>query len=195
MIPTLAALGAADRWLLLKINRDWTAPALDAAMPVITNLHQAPWFIYGVAPVLIGLWLWKGRRRALKVLVVASLAAGAGDQLAHRVIKPWVARPRPERAGVPVVMRAPVGGAYGFPSNHSINMGAEAAVLAVAYPGGAFAFAGAAAVVAYSRVYVGAHYPGDVLAGLALGVGIGWPWAALMLGGSGLGAKKRGRGR
>ncbi len=57
------------------------------------------------------------------------------------------------------------------------------------------ACAGAAAVVAYSRVYVGAHYPGDVLAGLALGVGIGWPWAALMLGGSGLGAKKRGRGR
>lgn len=193
MIRALAALGAADRWLLLKINRDWTAPALDAAMPVITNLHRAPWFAVGVAPALIALWLWKGRKRALRALIVAALAIGAGDQLAHRVIKPWAARPRPERAGVPVVARVTTGGAYGFPSNHAINAGAAAAVLAVAYPGGAFAFAGGAALVAYSRVYVGVHYPGDVIAGLALGVGIGWPWAALMLGGSG--AKKKGRDR
>jgi undecaprenyl-diphosphatase len=189
----LSALGSADRWLLLKINRDWTAPSLDAVMPVITDIHKVPWFIYGVAPALLALWVWKGRKHALRVLVVAALAVGAGDLLAHRVIKPWVARPRPERAGVPVVMRAPANGAYGFPSNHAVNMGAAAAVLTVAYPGGAFAFAGAAALVAYSRVYVGAHYPGDVLAGLALGAGIGWPWAALMLGGGGSGAKKKRR--
>lgn len=193
MIAPLAALGCADRWLLLKINRDWTAPALDAAMPVITNLHRAPWFAAGVAPVLTALWLWKGRKRALRTLIVAALAIGAGDQLAHRVIKPWVARPRPQSARVPVVARVTTGGAYGFPSNHAINAGAAAAVLAVAYPGAAFAFAGVAAIIAYSRVYVGAHYPGDVLAGLALGVAIGWPWAALMLGGSG--AKKKARGR
>ena len=193
MLSLFSALGSADRWLLLKINRDWTAPSLDAVMPVITDIHKVPWFIYGVAPALLALWLWKGRKQALRVLVVAALAVGAGDLLAHRVIKPWVARPRPERAGVPVVMRAPANGAYGFPSNHAINMGAAAAVLTVAYPGGAFAFAGAAALVAYSRVYVGAHYPGDVLAGLALGVGIGWPWAALMLGGGGAGARKKRR--
>ncbi len=194
MISPLAALVSADRWLLLKINRDWTSPSLDAVMPVITDLHKIPWFAYGVAPAALALWLWKGRRRALKVLVVAALAVGAGDQFAHRVIKPWAARPRPERAGEPVKMRAPVGGAYGFPSNHAANMGAAAAVLSVAYPGGAFAFAAAAAVVGYSRIYVGAHYPGDVLAGFALGAGIGWPWAVLMLGGAGAGVKKKRRG-
>ena len=192
MISPLAALGSADRWLLLKINRDWTAPALDAAMPMITDLHKVPWFLYGVAPALLALWLWKGRRRALKVLVVAALAIGASDLLAHRVIKPWAARPRPERAGVPVVMRAPANGAYGFPSNHAINMGAAAAVLTVAYPAGALVFAGAAALVAYSRVYVGAHYPGDVLGGLALGAALGWLWAALLL--DGARAKKKRRG-
>ena len=194
MLSPLAALGSADRWLLLKINRDWTAPSLDAVMPVITDIHKVPWFIHGVGPALLALWLWKGRKHALKVLVVAALAMGAGDLLAHRVIKPWVARPRPERAGEPVIMRAPANGAYSFPSNHAVNMGAAAAALSVAYPGGAFAFAGAAALVAYSRVYVGAHYPGDVLAGLLLGAGIGWPWAALMLGGAGAGAKKKRRG-
>jgi undecaprenyl-diphosphatase len=194
MNSPLAALGSADRWLLLKINRDWTSPALDAAMPVITDIHKVHWFIFGVAPVMLGLWLWKGRRHALKVLIVAVLAMGASDLLAHRVIKPWVARPRPARAGEPVILRAPVNGAYSFPSNHAINMGAAAAVLTVAYPAGALLFAAGAVLVGYSRVYVGAHYPGDVLAGLALGVAIGWPWAALMLGGAGASRKKKRRG-
>jgi undecaprenyl-diphosphatase len=196
MIAPLAALVSADRRLLLKINRDWTTPALDAVMPVITDIHKVRWFIYGVAPALLALWLWKGGKSALKVLIVAALAMGAGDLIAHRAIKPWIARPRPERAGERVIMRAPANGAYSFPSNHAVNMGAAAAVLTVAYPGGALAFALAAALVAYSRVYVGAHYPLDVLAGLVLGVAIGWPWALLMLGGAGggSGGKKKRRG-
>ena len=189
----LAALAAADRWLLLKINRDWTSRFLDMTMPVITDIHKVPWFAFGVAPVALGLWLWKGRKRSLQVLVVASLAMGGADLLAHRVIKPSVARLRPERAGEPVKMRAPANGAYGFPSNHAINMGAAASVLTVAYPGGFWIFASAAALIAYSRVYVGAHYPADVLAGLALGVAIGWPWALLMLGGSGGASAKKKR--
>jgi undecaprenyl-diphosphatase len=104
-----------------------------------------------------------------------------------------VARPRPERAGEPVTMRAPANGAYGFPSNHAINMGAAASVLTVAYPAGAVVFALGAALIGYSRVYVGAHYPGDVLAGLLLGIAIGWPWAVLMLGGSGASSAKKKR--
>jgi undecaprenyl-diphosphatase len=190
-----AALAFADRWLLLKINRDWTSPFLDQAMPLFTDLHRVPWFLYGVAPAALALWLWKGRKQALKVLVVAALAIGSGDMLAHRVIKPWAARPRPERTlGPAVFMRAPANGAYGFPSNHATNMAAAAAVLSAAYPGGTVVFALIAAVVAYSRVYVGAHYPGDVLGGLLLGALVGWAWAALLLGGSGgaaSGKKKR----
>ena len=182
----------ADRWLLLKINRDWTAPFLDTTMPLVTDLHRVPWFLYGVAPALLALWLWKGRKHALKVLVVAAVAIAAADLVAYRVVKPWVARPRPEwTLGPAVFMRAPANGAYGFPSNHAANMGAAAAVLTVAYPAGAVVFAGVAGLVAYSRVYVGAHYPGDVLGGLALGAAIGWPWALLMLGGGSGGASRK----
>lgn len=195
MTSVLAALAGADRWLLLKINRDWASPALDAVMPVITDIHKVPWFAFGVAPVALGLWLWKGRQRALRILVVAAIAMAAGDAVAHKILKPWIARPRPERAGEPVKMRAPANGAYGFPSNHAINMGAGAAVMTVAYPAGALVFAAGAALIGYSRVYVGAHYPGDVLGGLALGIAIGWPWAVLMLGAkSGSSAKKKRRG-
>jgi undecaprenyl-diphosphatase len=193
----LAALAAADRWLLLKINRDWTAPVLDKTMPVLTDLHRVPWFLYGVAPALIALWLWKGRKNALKVLVVAALAVATSDLVAYRAIKSWVARPRPEwTLGPQVFMRAPANGAYGFPSNHAANSAAAAAVLSAAYPGGTLAFAAAAALIAYSRVYVGAHYPADALAGLALGAGIGCLWAALLLGSGGgpSGKKKRKKG-
>lgn len=192
MTAPLALLGSADRWLLLKINRDWTAPSLDAVMPVITDLHKLHWFAWGVAPAALALWLWKGRKHALKVLVVAALAMGAGDLLAFRVVKPWAARPRPSHSVSGVIVRSSVGGTYGFPSNHAVNMGAAAAVLSTAYPGAAFAFAGVAGLIGYSRVYVGAHYPGDVAAGFLLGVAIGWPWAGLMLGGS---APKRGGGK
>lgn len=191
MISPLAALGAADRWLLLKINRDWTAPALDKTMPVFTNLQKVPWFIYGVAPAVLALWLWKGRKRALKVLVVAALAAGSSDFIAFRVIKPLVARPRPEYSVPGVDVRVPNGGRDGFPSNHASNAAAAAFVLSSAYPGGTLAFAALAGLIAYSRVYVGAHYPGDVLAGLALGAAIGWAWASLLLGGESSGKKKR----
>ncbi|MBI3563852.1 MAG: phosphatase PAP2 family protein [Elusimicrobia bacterium] len=196
MTGPLAAFGAADRFLLLKVNRDWTAESLDALMPVVTDLHRVPWFLYGVVPAALALWLWKGRKRALKVLVVAALAVAAGDLVGYRVLKPLVARPRPGREVSGVVERAPVRGALGFPSNHATNTAAAAAVLTVAYPGGAYAFWAVAALVAYSRVYVGAHYPGDVLAGLLLGAAIGWPWALLMLGGDGGGGsarKKKGR--
>lgn len=184
-------LGSADRWLLLKINRDWTHASLNALMPVLTDIHKLPWFRYGVAPAALALWVWKGRKRALQVLVVAAIAVAGSDVIAYRVIKPWACRPRPEHAGVAVSVRSSMGGTYGFPSNHAANAGAAAAVLSVAYPAAMPVFAAVAALMAYSRVYCGVHYPGDVLAGLLLGVAIGWPWALLMLGGGGASRKKR----
>lgn len=177
--------GSLDRVAFGLINGVWTHPTLDAIMPVITDLHKVPWFKYGAAPAGLAAWLYKGRKNALRVLVVAAIAVGAGDLLASKVIKPWAARPRPEYAGIGAIVRGPDHGKYGFPSNHAVNAAAAASVLSVAYPPVGFVFWTAACVIAYSRVYVGAHYPFDVLIGLALGAAIGWPWAALMLGGKG----------
>lgn len=191
MTSPLAALVGADRWLLLKINREWTSSFLDAVMPAVTNLYKLPWFIYGAAPALLALWLWRGRKNALRVLVVAALAAGSADFVAFHVIKPWVKRPRPEYTVAAVDVRVPNGGRYGFPSNHASNSAAAAAVLSAAYPGGTLLFAALALLVGYSRIYVGAHYPADVLAGLLLGAGIGWAWAALLLGPKAASSRKR----
>lgn len=183
--------GSFDRVFFGLINGVWTHPTLDAIMPVITNLHKVPWFIYGVAPAGLGVWLYKGRKNALRVLVVAAIAVGVCDLLAYRVIKPWAARPRPEYAGIGAIVRGPASGKYGFPSNHAANAGAAASVLSVAYPAAGFVFWSVAGLIAYSRVYCGAHYPFDVLMGLALGGVLSWPWAALMLGGGSGGSKKK----
>lgn len=191
MIAPLAWLASVDRWLLMKINRDWTHPSLDALMPLITDIQKVPWFRYGVAPAALGWWLWRGRKHALRVLVVAGIAVAGADVLAYRVIKPWAARLRPARAGAAVELRSPSGGTYGFPSNHAANTGSAAAVLSVAYPAAAPVFAAVAVLMAYSRVYCGVHYPGDVLGGLLIGVAVGWPWALLMLGGPGGASRKK----
>lgn len=182
--------GSLDRAAFGLINGVWTHPTLDGVMPVITNIHKVPWFIYGVAPAALGVWLYKGRQGALRVLVVAALAVGVCDLLAYRVIKPWAGRLRPEYAGIGARLLTSQVGRLGFPSNHATNVGAAASVLSVACPGASIVFWSLAGLIAYSRVYVGAHYPFDVLAGLALGGLLSWPWAALMLG-SGGGAKKK----
>lgn len=189
MIAPLAWLATADRWLLLKLNRDWTHPSLDAVMPVLTDIHKVPWFLYGVLPAALGWWLWKARKRGFQVLVVAVIAAAGCDVIAYRVLKPWAARPRP--SAMSVVRRSPSGGTYGFPSNHATNAGAAAAVLSVAYPAAMPVFAAVAVLMAYSRVYCGVHYPADVVGGLLLGLAVGWPWALLMLGSGSSRKKKR----
>ncbi len=62
---------------------------------------------------------------------------------------------------------------YGFPSNHAANMAALAFSLGMFFPRRLPWLAGAAALVAYSRVYVGVHYPLDVASGFMLGIIIG----------------------
>ncbi len=182
-----------DRVAFHLINGTWTSPFLDAVMPVISDIHKHHWFTFGVAPAGLGLYLWKGRARALRVLVVMGIAMGVCDLISYRVIKPLVARPRPEYSGIGAILRVPPGGAMGFPSNHSTNAGAAASVLSVAYPAASWVFWTMAALMAYSRVYCGAHYPGDVVAGLLLGGLLSWPWALLMLGPTASGGSKKKR--
>lgn len=181
-----------DQRLFLKLNREWTSSFLDSAMPLLTDLHKQAWF-WPATAFGLGWWVWKGRRGAIKVIAVLALSIGLADFANHRLIKPLIHRPRPEKAGVAVILRTPSHAGWSFPSNHAMNMGAGAAALSFAYPAWSPAFWLAALLIAYSRVYCGVHFPADVLAGLLLGGFLGHLVAYMMLGedGSHGGGKKK----
>ena len=79
--PVIEFLRRLDVAVLHRVNRDWTLPWLNAAMPVFTDLHKLPFVHWVLVPALAIGWLrWKGRR-GLAILLIAISAVGASDML------------------------------------------------------------------------------------------------------------------
>ncbi len=159
-------LYSADTALFLFLNRNMANPIFDIVMPFITNAHN--WRI----PILL-MWLSLiifGRKegRITAILVVVILVAS--DQLSSSVIKPWINRIRPcfvvEGARLLInQVKSP-----SFPSSHAANMAAMAVLFSVKYRRLMALFIAISVTVSYSRIYVGVHYPSDMLGGWGLGI-------------------------
>jgi membrane-associated phospholipid phosphatase len=108
-----------------------------------------------------------GRRAAARGL--ASVAVTSA--VVNLGIKPLSRRRRPDRAGssVPFARHVPMPTSSSFPSGHSAAAFAFATGVGYVLPGAALPLRGLAALVAYSRVHTGVHYPGDVIAGSLVG--------------------------
>ncbi len=100
----------------------------------------------------------------------AALLANALSHVAVQILKRTVVRARPcDAAGVPLAMVG-VPDPFSFPSGHSAATMAVAGTVARAHPALAPAVLALAALVGISRVKLKAHHPGDVAAGMALGL-------------------------
>jgi undecaprenyl-diphosphatase len=121
------------------------------------------------------------RWRVSIVLAVAAVGMAVWSvDLIVSAVKAAVDRPRPFEtlAGVHTLIGA---GGSSFPSGHSATSAAACVFVSRLVPRLLPATATIAIAIAFSRIYVGVHYPSDVLGGLAIGAVVGWVAAALVV--------------
>ena len=161
-----------DTALFVFINQTGSNALLDLILPLVRNKYLWTPFYAFLFFFLIFNFKWKGLIYTLFVL----LCFGVADTLSSKIIKPAVARyrpcdPRSEIENVNLLLRCRRG--YSFTSSHATNHFALAWFLFLTL-GKRFRWLRApvliwACLVSYAQIYVGLHYPGDILGGFLVG--------------------------
>ena len=161
-----------DKQLFSLINA-WNGPLGDQIMWWLSDkLIWIPLYF-----IILGYFFIKeGWKKGLCFLLGWALIILLADQISSGFLKPYIGRYRPCRieAGLEIVVHTvnnKCGGRYGFVSSHSANFFAMATYFSRIFNKKILTviFVTCAVLVAYSRVYLGVHYPGDVLGGAIIG--------------------------
>jgi undecaprenyl-diphosphatase len=182
-----------DRTVFAWINTGWSNPVFDVIMPWLTYLGDATavWLWIVFIGLLMGRQLaclartdeGKGQPQSmmkaaiffcLYMAIIYGVNAGVYTGLKHLFhrSRPFVQQTVTLRVSPTTASR--LRSDSSFPSGHSGNAFMVAALLAERLRRKRYYWYGLAAVVALSRVYLGVHYPSDVLAGACLGLAITW---------------------
>lgn len=162
-----------DHALFKKINSDWANPVFDAVMPLLRNqYHWAPLYIFIIAFVLIN-FKEKGFWWFVLFLVTVALC----DMTGTYIFKHNVERIRPcnlSDLAFQVRLLVPCPAGYGFTSNHAANHFGMSTFFLITFRHVLgrrtwwiylWAFS-----ICYAQVYVGIHFPSDILGGAVLGI-------------------------
>ncbi len=122
------------------------------------------------------------KKHTIVIFLFALALITASDQLTSGLLKNMVQRPRPSHEPALAekihLVKDYHGGDYGFPSSHASNSFALAVfiflILKERYNWLKFVLFSYAILVSYSRIYLGVHYPGDVLCGVLIGSLLGY---------------------
>jgi undecaprenyl-diphosphatase len=166
-----------DKWLFTKINRDWSNDFFDMIMPYL----RIPSFWIPLYLFLIVFAIVNFPKKALAWILSLGAAVAVSDIISSHVIKPLVGRLRPcnnPDLAETIRLLAPYCGQNGsFTSSHAANHFTIAAFLFITLKSvwGNYtkAFFIWAAMISYAQIYVGVHYPFDVIGGTLLGLIIG----------------------
>lgn len=171
-----------DEQILLLANGHHT-PLMDTLMSTFTGTFL--WVPFYVA-ILVCLVYKFGWAKALVMLAVIGCAITAADQICSHVIRPMFERLRPSNPDNPfsqyiTVVNGYRGGKYGFPSCHAANCAALVGALAVFIRSTRFTIFMScwALLLCYTRLYLGVHYPTDILFGALIGGTIGASFAMI----------------
>jgi undecaprenyl-diphosphatase len=162
-----------DKELFLFLNQGTRNWLFDVVLPFLTDINRKPIGIVILA-ILWLLLLTKGGRpgRIAALLLIPTIALS--DQLNSSFLKFLVDRPRPCHELANVHLLVGCGSGYSFPSSHAVNNFAAAMVISYFLPRWTWAFFCYASVICFSRIYVGVHYPSDVIAGAMIGLVVGF---------------------
>ncbi|MBI5476300.1 MAG: phosphatase PAP2 family protein [Ignavibacteriales bacterium] len=171
-----------DKWIFCFINQTLSNPIFDFLMPFITDWNLY-WIGRGIAIILWLLLFWRGGKRGRTVALLLILLILITDQFNGVVLKQLFNRPRPchmlngHHVVDTVHLLVGCGGGLSFPSSHATNNLAFAAFISYYYPRWKIPAFSYGILMALSRIFVGVHYPSDVLIG---GI-IGMLWAYLLI--------------
>jgi len=167
-----------DETLLLWVNQGWAHPWLDVLFAWASKRVS---FALPVLLVLLATSVWRFRGDGLKLWLLLVLIVGIADTLGG-LAKHLIAQPRPCYE-ISAELRSPGHGAMkaceaahtGMPSNHAINFLTMAAFLGATLRSLRWrvGLVAVALLVAVSRVYLGKHYPSQVLLGALAGIAVG----------------------
>jgi undecaprenyl-diphosphatase len=166
----LRTLGRWDRAVYAQVA-EMSTPALDAPLRRLSHFanHSKPWFAVAAVLALVG------GPRGRQAATTGVAAIGVTSLVVNQPMKLAGDRPRPDRegAGVPEERWVRMPTSSSFPSGHSASAVAFAVAVGDVFPALRWPLRVAGSVVAFSRVYTGVHYPGDVAAGVLSGLVIG----------------------
>lgn len=174
----LIQLIAKDHALFSSINGKWTNPLLDSLMPWVR--HSNNWIPLYV--VLLSFIIYKWGKKSWKWLVLVALNVTLTDQISSHLFKPLFHRLRPcvdpELMQQSRLLLDHCSGGFSFTSSHAANHFGIAVFLVVTLQpllkNFRYIFLVWAALIAYAQVYVGVHFPLDILAGALIGIIVGY---------------------
>ncbi len=166
----LKSLEAIDRYILLWVHNNHNA-IFDQLMPFITNADN---WVIPIFALIVFLGL-KGGKKGKITLALLIISLSLTDSICAQILKPFFERIRPSHSSIEGLnLLVSKGGKWSMPSNHASNIFALAVILSYFYGRIRIPLFVLASFIAISRVYVGVHYPGDVIIGGLFGYSIGW---------------------